>query len=53
MSKVRLSVLDRLELLEAEMNTVLAENVELKARLDRLEHPTADNLMTEFLQAAK
>ncbi|TWT16427.1 hypothetical protein [Streptococcus sp. sy010] len=60
MSKVRLSVLDRLEILEADIDKLLADNVALKAenktlkeRLERLENPTPDNLMMGFLQSAK
>lgn len=67
MSKSRLSILDRLEILEADIDSVLAENAvlktenavlkaenaELRARVDRLENPTPDNLMMGFLQSVK
>ncbi|TWT12051.1 hypothetical protein [Streptococcus sp. sy004] len=60
MNKVRLPVLDRLEITESDIISILAdikelkaENKELRERLDRLENPTADNLMMGFLQSAK
>lgn len=67
MSKVRLPVLDRLEITEADIVSILAdikelkaenavlkaENAQLRARLDRLENPTPDNLMMGFLQGVK
>lgn len=49
MSKVRLSILDRLEILEAEINEVLADNRELKAENAELKARVAslENLIAE------